>query len=167
MEGTPIDQIVIGSCTNGRLDDIETAAGILKGKRVHKSTRMLVFPASGRIFQEAIDRGYVSTLMKAGAVVIDDDGEIVADFFGTSSKLVTLGFAAVVSYNMTTGEAVKGEVLLGNGLTEHVWVSLEEAKNYELIEGIYEEMEMLAKIMNNQEAGGIFNEKDLTSFHQA
>jgi len=62
---------------------------------------------------------------------------------------------------------VKGEVLLGNGLTEHVWVSLEEAKNYELIEGIYEEMEMLAKIMNNQEAGGIFNEKALTSFHQA
>lgn len=69
--GTRVHQVVIGSCTNGRLDDIETAASILKGKRVHKSTRMLVFPASGRIFQEAIDRGYVSTLMKAGAVVMN------------------------------------------------------------------------------------------------
>ena len=69
--GTKVHQVVIGSCTNGRLDDIEIAARILKGKRVAKGTRMLVFPASGRIFQEAIERGYVSELMKAGAVVMN------------------------------------------------------------------------------------------------
>lgn len=69
--GTKVHQVVIGSCTNGRLDDIEVAARILKGRRVAKGTRMLVFPASGRIFQEAIERGYVSELMKAGAVVMN------------------------------------------------------------------------------------------------
>jgi 3-isopropylmalate/(R)-2-methylmalate dehydratase large subunit len=67
--GTPIQQIVIGSCTNGRLDDIETAAEILKGKKVARDVRMLVFPASGRIFREALAKGYIATLMEAGAVV--------------------------------------------------------------------------------------------------
>jgi 3-isopropylmalate/(R)-2-methylmalate dehydratase large subunit len=67
--GTPVQQIVIGSCTNGRLDDIETAAGILKGKKVARGVRMLVFPASGRIFREAMSKGYIAALMDAGAVV--------------------------------------------------------------------------------------------------
>jgi 3-isopropylmalate/(R)-2-methylmalate dehydratase large subunit len=67
--GTPVQQIVIGSCTNGRLDDIETAATILKGKKVTRGVRMLVFPASGRIFQEAVVKGHIATLMEAGAVV--------------------------------------------------------------------------------------------------
>ncbi len=67
--GTPVQQIVIGSCTNGRLDDIETAAKILKGKKVARNVRMLIFPASGRIFREAIAKGYVATLMESGAVV--------------------------------------------------------------------------------------------------
>ncbi len=67
--GKPIQQIVIGSCTNGRLDDIETTARILAGKKVARSVRMLVFPASGRIFREALNKGYIATLMDAGAVV--------------------------------------------------------------------------------------------------
>jgi 3-isopropylmalate/(R)-2-methylmalate dehydratase large subunit len=69
--GKPVHQIVIGSCTNGRLDDIAAAARILRGKKVARDTRMLVFPASGRIFQEALDKGYVSDLMRAGAVVMN------------------------------------------------------------------------------------------------
>ncbi len=69
--GTKVHQIVIGSCTNGRLDDIAAAATILKGKKVAKGTRMLVFPASARIFQEALEKGYVADLMKAGAVVMN------------------------------------------------------------------------------------------------
>jgi 3-isopropylmalate/(R)-2-methylmalate dehydratase large subunit len=69
--GTRVEQIVIGSCTNGRLDDLEIAANILRGKKVSKTTRMLVFPASGRIYQEAIDKGYIGDLMKAGAVVVN------------------------------------------------------------------------------------------------
>jgi 3-isopropylmalate/(R)-2-methylmalate dehydratase large subunit len=71
VSGTKVHQIVIGSCTNGRLDDIAAAAETLRGKKVARGTRMLVFPASGRIFQEALDKGYVSDLMKAGAVVMN------------------------------------------------------------------------------------------------
>lgn len=67
--GTRVHQIVIGSCTNGRLDDIETAAKILEGKKVAPNVRMLVFPASGRIYREAIAEGYIATLMESGAVV--------------------------------------------------------------------------------------------------
>lgn len=71
VAGTKVHQIVIGSCTNGRLDDIAAAARILEGKKVARETRMLVFPASGRIYQEALAAGYVATLMKAGAVVMN------------------------------------------------------------------------------------------------
>ncbi len=69
VAGIPIQQIVIGSCTNGRLDDIEIAARTLSGKKIARGTRMLIFPASGRIFREAMKLGYLSTLMEAGAVV--------------------------------------------------------------------------------------------------
>ena len=69
--GTKVHQIVIGSCTNGRLDDIAAAARIMRGKKVARGTRMLVFPASARIFQEAVEKGYVADLMKAGAVVMN------------------------------------------------------------------------------------------------
>ncbi|MCG6928341.1 MAG: 3-isopropylmalate dehydratase large subunit [Acidobacteria bacterium] len=71
VSGTKVDQVVIGSCTNGRLDDIAVAATTLRGKKVARGTRMLVFPASGRIFQEALEKGYVSDLMRAGAVVMN------------------------------------------------------------------------------------------------
>jgi len=71
VAGIPINQIVIGSCTNGRLDDIEVAAGILKGKKVAEGTRMLVFPASTRIYLEAMKKGYLADLMEAGAVVMN------------------------------------------------------------------------------------------------
>ena len=71
VEGVEIQQIVIGSCTNGRLDDLETAANILKGKKVARNTRMLIFPASTRIYQEAMEKGYLSTLLKAGAVIVN------------------------------------------------------------------------------------------------
>ena len=69
--GTRVHQIVIGSCTNGRLDDIAAAASILRGKKVARGTRMLVFPASARIYQEAMEKGYVLDLMRAGAVVMN------------------------------------------------------------------------------------------------
>jgi len=71
VAGVRVHQVVIGSCTNGRLDDIAAAAGILRGRTVARGTRMLVFPASARIFQEALDKGYVSDLMRAGAVVMN------------------------------------------------------------------------------------------------
>ncbi len=69
VAGVPIQQVVIGSCTNGRLDDIEVAARALAGKKVARGVRMLVFPASARIYREALDAGYIAALMQAGAVV--------------------------------------------------------------------------------------------------
>lgn len=71
VEGVKINQIVLGSCTNGRLEDLEVAYKILKGKRIAKGVRMLVFPASGRIYREAIRRGYIYGLMESGAVVVN------------------------------------------------------------------------------------------------
>jgi 3-isopropylmalate/(R)-2-methylmalate dehydratase large subunit len=69
INGIPIQQVVIGSCTNGRLDDIQIAANILAGKKISRNVRMLVFPASAHIFREALKAGYLETLMEAGAVV--------------------------------------------------------------------------------------------------
>ncbi len=69
VKGKKINQIVVGSCTNGRLDDLEVAAGILKGKRVTADMRMIVFPASWRIYRDALRLGYGSDLIEAGAVV--------------------------------------------------------------------------------------------------
>ena len=69
VKGKKLNQIVIGSCTNGRLDDLEVAAKILKGKRVADGTRMLVFPASWRIYHKAMDMGIIQDLSRAGAVV--------------------------------------------------------------------------------------------------
>lgn len=64
-----IDQVVIGSCTNGRLSDMEVAAKILKGKKIAKNTRCIVIPATQNIYLECIKRGYLETFIKAGCVV--------------------------------------------------------------------------------------------------
>ncbi len=71
IENVKVDQVVIGSCTNGRLDDLKTAADIVRGKSVHESTRMIVFPASAKIYREAMEAGYLMDFMNAGAVVMN------------------------------------------------------------------------------------------------
>ena len=64
-----IDQVVIGSCTNGRLEDLKTAAEILKGKKVAKGLRVIVIPATQQIYLDAMAAGYIRTFIEAGAVV--------------------------------------------------------------------------------------------------
>lgn len=64
----PLDQVVIGSCTNGRIEDLEVAAGILKGKSVHPNLRVLIFPGTQEIYLEAVRRGLVEIFVEAGAV---------------------------------------------------------------------------------------------------
>lgn len=64
-----IDQVVIGSCTNGRISDLREAASVLKGKKVHKDVRMIVFPATQRIYKMAIDEGLINIFIDAEAVV--------------------------------------------------------------------------------------------------
>jgi 3-isopropylmalate/(R)-2-methylmalate dehydratase large subunit len=71
VAGTKVNQIVIGSCTNGRLDDLEAAANILKGKKIAPDTRMLIFPASWKVYKDAMYRGYINDLMSAGAVIMN------------------------------------------------------------------------------------------------
>ncbi|MCS7098262.1 MAG: 3-isopropylmalate dehydratase large subunit [Candidatus Methanomethyliaceae archaeon] len=69
VEGIEVDQVFIGSCTNGRLEDLEAAAEILKGRKVWKDTRLIIIPASPRVYMEAERRGYIRTFIEAGAVV--------------------------------------------------------------------------------------------------
>ncbi len=69
--GKKVDQIVIGSCTNGRLDDLAAAASLIRTKKVHQRTRMLVFPASWNIYKAAMERGYLKDFADAGAVVMN------------------------------------------------------------------------------------------------
>jgi 3-isopropylmalate/(R)-2-methylmalate dehydratase large subunit len=71
VAGTKIQQVLIGSCTNGRLDDIAVAALTVRGRKVARGTRMLVFPASARVYRRALERGYLADLMEAGAVVMN------------------------------------------------------------------------------------------------
>ena len=67
--GIKLDQVFIGSCTNGRLEDLEIAAGILRGRKVHPKTRCIVIPGSQKVFREALRRGYIEIFIEAGAVV--------------------------------------------------------------------------------------------------
>ncbi len=69
LQDTKIDQAFIGSCANGRIEDFAIAAEIMRGRQVAPGVRMIVTPGSQKVFQEAIARGYVETLMQAGAVV--------------------------------------------------------------------------------------------------
>jgi len=69
--GTKIDQAVLGSCTNGRLEDLAVASKILKGKTIFKYVRMIIVPASRQIYLEAIEKGYIQTFLRAGATVVN------------------------------------------------------------------------------------------------
>ncbi|MDD4635766.1 MAG: aconitase family protein, partial [Dehalococcoidales bacterium] len=65
-----IDQVVIGTCTNGRLEDLEIAASILKGRRRHSRTRLIIGPASPKVLREGVKKGYIDTLLAAGAIIL-------------------------------------------------------------------------------------------------
>ena len=69
LEGTEIDQVFIGSCTNGRLEDLVAAAEVLKGKKVADYVKLIVTPASRKIYRQAIELGILDTLAEAGAMI--------------------------------------------------------------------------------------------------
>ncbi|WP_414469002.1 homoaconitase large subunit [Methanobacterium sp. ACI-7] len=69
IEGKGIDQAVIGSCTNGRLEDLRIAAEVLKGKRVHDDVRLIIVPASAQIYSDAMKEGIMDIFIDAGAIV--------------------------------------------------------------------------------------------------
>lgn len=65
-EGVEIDQVFIGSCTNGRITDLEAAAGILRGRKVHRHVRCIVIPGSQEVYGEALARGYLEASVHPG-----------------------------------------------------------------------------------------------------
>ena len=69
VAGVRVQQAFIGTCTNGRLEDIAAAAAVVQGRRVAAGTRLLVIPASSMVLQEALRRGYIETLVAAGAAI--------------------------------------------------------------------------------------------------
>ncbi|HIE16694.1 MAG TPA: 3-isopropylmalate dehydratase large subunit [Dehalococcoidia bacterium] len=70
LTGTKVDQVFIGTCTNGRLEDLAVAASILKSKKCHPSVRLLVAPASQQVLTTALRAGYIETLIAAGAILL-------------------------------------------------------------------------------------------------
>lgn len=94
--GTPINQAYLGSCTNGRIDDFEIAANILKGKKIHPRTRLVVVPASKSVFLEAMNKGYIQILVEAGATLVTPG---CAACLGTHEGLIAPGEACITSTN--------------------------------------------------------------------
>lgn len=69
MEGTPVDQVYIGSCTNGRIEDLRIAASVLKGKKISDSVRCIVSPATPAVYRKALDEGIIDIFMESGFCV--------------------------------------------------------------------------------------------------
>ncbi len=70
VEGVGIDQVYIGTCTNGRISDLAVAARILKGRKVARDVRLIVAPASRRVYLEALEKGYIKVFVEAGGIVL-------------------------------------------------------------------------------------------------
>ena len=71
VKGIKIDQALIGTCTNGRIEDLKIASEVLKGRKISKNTRLLVFPASMEVYAEAMELGIFQELVKSGAVIMN------------------------------------------------------------------------------------------------
>lgn len=71
VEGIRIDQAVLGSCTNGRLDDLEVAVEILDGRKVHENVRLLVIPASFEVYLEALRKGIIERLIESKGIILN------------------------------------------------------------------------------------------------
>lgn len=125
VEGTPLNEVYIGSCTNGSLDDMAVAASILKGRTVAKYMKLVIIPASISIYKECIRLGYMETFLRAGAMVchpccglccgqpygLMSDGEVVLGTnnrnfigrMGTIKSLIYLASPAVAAASALTG----------------------------------------------------------------
>ena len=127
VKGTKMDEVYLGSCTNGSIEDMEAAAKILKDRKVAKGLRFIVVPATNTIFKQAIERGYIKTFIEAGAVIchpccglccgmpyglMTDDERILLtanrNFIGRQGTKKTLGYLS--SPTVAAATAVMGVV---------------------------------------------------------
>ncbi len=69
LKGMKVDQVVLGSCTNGRITDLRQAAEIIRGRRVNRNIRFIILPATPKIYEQALEEGLISIFIKAGAIV--------------------------------------------------------------------------------------------------
>jgi len=132
-----VSQVFLGSCTNGRLEDLEVAARILHGRRVHPDVRMIVSPASQGVWREANARGVLQTLAEAGALVAHStcgpcfgghlgvlgDGDVCMSSsnrnyrgrMGSAKASVYLGNAATVAATAAAGRIIDPRSLIQEG----------------------------------------------------
>jgi len=127
LKGTRVEQVFLGTCTNGRLDDLRIAAEIMKGKNRHPHTRLVVAPASRKTLLQALEAGYIKTLVEAGAAidpagcgacvgvhqgVLGDDEVCVStanrNFKGRMGN--PAGFIYLVSPATAAATAIRGEI---------------------------------------------------------
>lgn len=88
VTGKRIDHVVVGGFTHGCLDDLEIAAGILRGRRISRNTRMLIIPGSRKTYIEAIDKGYIRTFIESGGVILSPS---YASCMGASQGMIAKG----------------------------------------------------------------------------
>lgn len=96
VAGLEVDQVFLGSCTNGRIEDIEQALEILDGRKVHQRVRLIVVPASQEVMLEAVQKGYIEKLLKAGAAIMTPS---CASCAGAGAGLIGDGERAVATTN--------------------------------------------------------------------
>ncbi|MBI5491825.1 MAG: 3-isopropylmalate dehydratase large subunit [Deltaproteobacteria bacterium] len=114
LKNITIDQVVIGSCTNGRIEDLAVAAKILKGRKTAKYVRLIIIPATPHIYNEAMKKGYFDIFLKAGAVI---SPPTCGPCLGGHMGILAAGERAVATTNRNfvgrMGD-VKSEVFLAN-----------------------------------------------------
>ncbi|MCG1013168.1 3-isopropylmalate dehydratase large subunit [Tepidanaerobacter sp. GT38] len=96
VDKVKIDQAFIGSCTGGRLEDIEAAYRVLDGNKIHPDTRLIIIPASTEVLQRAIELGYIQSLLKAGATLVTPG---CGPCLGTHEGLLTEGEVCISATN--------------------------------------------------------------------
>jgi 3-isopropylmalate/(R)-2-methylmalate dehydratase large subunit len=96
VEGEPIDVAFIGSCTNGRLEDITVASKVLKGKRVSNSVRLIVIPASREVMVNSMKLGYLETILEAGGII---EGSTCGPCMGGHMGVLASGETAISTAN--------------------------------------------------------------------
>ena len=95
-DNIPVDQAILGSCTNGRLEDLEVAAKILKGRKVNSNTRFLVIPASVDVYKQAMSEGLMHQFIDSGAIICNPG---CGPCFGAHQGLLASGEACIASIN--------------------------------------------------------------------